>query len=294
MILFEIYSEIRYCYFKSRPLGAYPPPPTPLGTSWPLKPDPGLDAARREAEERERERQRREKEERDRKEKEREEKQKREREEREREQREREQREREQREREQRERKERERRDMEARERERMIQQQRLNDASKAAAQARERSPMRNGDDIRVKEEPRKEEAEMMMRAAEQRAYQQSLVAWQMTSARHPHMFSAPRPGLFPMPPHYATLGPQGPPGWPNHLDPYRDPYRLMDPMLRAYPPMNPMLDPLRVDPSAHYRKNPSPLPSPMHPQMKQLGSSSQNPMQIASNELHKKEDLSR
>lgn len=287
-----------FFFFQSRPLGAYPPPPTPLGTSWPLKPDPGLDAARREAEERERERQRREKEERERKEKEREEKLKREREEREREQREREQREREQREREQRERKERERREMEARERERMIQQQRLNEQSKAAAQARERSPLRNGDDIRVKEEPNqrsKEENEMMMRAVEQRAYQQSYAAWQMT-ARHPHMFTAPRPGMYQMAPHYATLGgPQvGPPGWPGPLDPYRDHYRLMDPMMRGYPPMNPMLDPLRVDPSAHYRKNPSPLPSPMHPQMKQMSGSSQNPMQIASNELHKKDDLSR
>lgn len=273
-----------------------------MGTSWPLKPDPSLETARREAEERERERQRREKEDRERKEKEREreEKLKREREEREREQREREQREREQRERE-RERKERERREMEQRDRERMIQQQRMNDASKAAA-ARERSPLRNGDnDIRVKEEPRKDENEMMMRIAanEQRAaYQHTMAAWQMAQ-RHQHMLP-PRPGLFQMPPHYAP----GPPGWPNPLDPYgRDPYRLMDPMLRGYPPMNPMLDPLRVDAAtAHYRgKNPSPVPNQSvqmvgHPQqhMKPMSSSSQNSMPIASNELHKKEDLSR
>lgn len=278
-----------------------------MSTTWPLKPDPSLETARREAEERERERQRREKEERERKEKEREEKMKREREEREREQREREQREREQRERErERERKERERREMEHRERERMIQQQRMNDASKAAA-ARERSPLRNGDgDIRVKEEPRKDDNEMMMRAVnEQRAYQHSLAAWQMAQ-RHPHMLPPPRPGLYPMSPHFSPLGgPPPPPGWPNPLDPYgRDTYRFMDPMLRGYPQMNPMLDPLRVDAAtAHYRsKNPSPVPTSVHqmvghPQshgMKPISSSSQNSMPITSNELHKKEDLSR
>lgn len=236
-----------------------------------MKPDPGLDAARREAEERERqirereererERQRREREEKERKEREREEKLRKE------------QQEREQRERE-RERKEKERREMERREmeRERMLQQQRLNDSAKLV---RDRSPLRNGDSdmIRVKEEPRKqEEAEMMMRADPR--YQ--MAAWQM-AGRHPaHMLPPPhmsRGGMIPtsslvgLPPHY---GPG--PGWPSQLvDPYRDPYRLMDPMLRNYQ-MNPMLDAMRAEEAKAYAstlyrgKDPSPVPQQHQP----------------------------
>lgn len=302
-------------------MGAYPPPPNPLGSAWPLKPDPGLDAARREAEERERERQRRDREERERKEREREEKMKREREERE--QREREQRERERERERDRERKERERRDMERREimeRERLVQQQRLNDNSKAA---RDRSPLRNGEnDIRVKEEPRKDDAEMMMRAAADQRYHQTIAAWQM-SGRHPHMLAPPHMSRGSILPPSSMVGlshyPQAPQGWPA-LDPYRDPYRLMDPMLsmnRTYP-MNPMLDAMRVEEakayaaaSAHYRiKDQSPIPqmgghppsvpSPHHrmsgqlkPSIGQIPTSSSGglSLQNATNDLHKKED---
>lgn len=271
-----------------------------------LKPDPGLDAARREAEERERqmrereererERQRREREERERKEREREEKLRKE------------QQEREQRERE-RERKEKERREMERREmeRERMLQQQRINDNAKAV---RDRSPLRNGDsDIRIKEEPRKDEAEMMMRADPR--YQM----WQM--GRHPaHMLPPPHlsrsvmlpPGaLVGLPPHYPPS-----PGWAT-LDPYRDPYRLMDPMLRNYQIPNPMLDAMRAEEakayataSALYRgKDPSPVPpghpppvqSPHHHRMPPNGPHkppSVGSSPIATNDMHKKEDAPR
>lgn len=292
-------------------VGAYPPPPSPM-SGWSLKPDP--EVARREAEERER--QLRERDERERQRREREEKLKREQQEREEKLR-KEQQEREQRERE-RERKEKERREMERREmeRERMLQQQRLNESSKAI---RDRSPLRNGDsDIRIKEEPRKEEAEMMMRAADQR-YHQS-IAWQM-AGRHPAHMLPPhlsRAGMLPQGmvgiPHYA---PTGPPGWPSPLDHYRD-YRF-DPMLRSYPMTNPMLDAMRVEEakayaaaSAHYRnKDPSPIPQQGHPppvpsphhrmppgQLKPPSGGPQ-PGQPSSvgmlpNDMHKKEDGSR
>lgn len=248
-----------------RTVGAYPPP---LGAGWPIKPDPGLDAARREAEERERQMREREREERER------ERQRREREERERKEREREeklrkeQQEREQRERE-RERKEKERREMERREmeRERMLQQQRMNDNSKAAVVVRDRSPLRNGTegDLRVKEEPRKDE-EMMMRA-DPRYHQSPMAAWHM-AGRHPaHLLPPPHVSRSMLPPtqmvglsHY----PPGPPGWPSPLDPYRD-YRF-DPMMRY----GPMLDAMRAEEAkalnnayaAHYRaKDQSPVP---------------------------------
>lgn len=278
-----------------------------------LKPDPALDAARREAEERERlnrereereRQQRRDREERERKEREREEKLRKE------------QQEREQRERE-RERKEKERRDMERREmeRERLLQQQRLDNAKAA----RDRSPLRNGDsDIRIKEEPRKDDPELLMRTDPR--YQ--MAAWQM--GRHPaHMLPPPhlsRPGMLPptsslvgLPPHYAPA-----PGWPpSHLDPYRDPYRLMDPMLRTYQIPNPMLDAMRAEEakayataSALYRgKDPSPIPQPGHPpsvpsplhhRLPPNGPATLKPPSvvpsspISANDLHKKEDAPR
>jgi hypothetical protein len=293
-------------------VGGYPPPPTSLASAWPMKPDPGLDAARREAEERERqmrereererERQRREREEKERKEREREEKLRKE------------QQEREQRERE-RERKEKERREMERREmeRERMLQQQRMNDSAKLV---RDRSPLRNGDsDIRIKEEPRKDEQEMMMRADPR--YQ--MAAWQMASRHQAHMLPPPHlsragmmqgpGGLVGLPPHYGPA-----PGWPSPLvDPYRDPYRLMDPMLRNYP-MNPMLDAMRAEEAKAYatasalynRKDPSPVPnvghaqpptvpSPHHRMQQGPGSGALKPtLPIAANDMHKKEDAPR
>lgn len=277
-----------------------------------MKPDPGLDAARREAEERERqmrereererERQRREREERERKEREREEKLRKE------------QQEREQRERE-RERKEKERREMERREmeRERMLQQQRLNDSQKAV---RDRSPLRNGDsDIRIKEEPRKDEAEMMMRADQR--YQ--MAAWQM--GRHPaHMLPPPhlsRQGMLP-PGSLVGFNPQyqPAPGWPSPLDPYRDPYRLMDPMMRSYPIPNPMLDAMRAEEAKAYAQasalyasrgkvpspvpqqgHPPPVPSPHHHRMPPNGPLAKPPSVVPSplgNDMHKKEDAPR
>ncbi|KAL7028376.1 hypothetical protein ACKWTF_005815 [Chironomus riparius] len=286
----------------------YPPPPQALTAAWPMKPDPGLDAARREAEERER--QMREREERDRQRREREEK---ERKEREREEKLRkEQQEREQRERE-RERKEKERREMERREmeRERMLQQQRLNDSAKLV---RDRSPLRNGDsDIRIKEEPRKDEAEMLMRTDPR--YQ--MAAWQMASRNPTHMLPPPHltrggmigpPGSFVgLPSHYPPT-----PGWPPGLDPYRDPYRLMDPMLRSYP-MNPMLDAMRAEEAKAYAqatalyrgKDPSPVPqqghpptvpSPHHrlPPNGPMKPPSVGPLPITANDMHKKEDAPR
>lgn len=290
-----------------RSVGSYPPP---LGAGWPIKPDPALDA-RREADERERERQIREREERER------ERQRREREERERKDREREeklrkeQQEREQRERE-RERKEKERREMERREmeRERQLQQQRNLENSKAIVM-RDRSPLRNGNevDLRVKEEPRKDE-DIMMRA-DPRFHQQ--MAWHM-AGRHPaHVLAPPHLSRSMLPPN-AMVGlshyPPGPPGWPSPIDPYRDAFRY-DHLRYA-----PMLDAMRVEEAkmnayaaaAHYRaKDPSPVPpsvvpagqppshrmppgalKPQVPMSNSVGAPSGMPVSV---DLHKKED---
>lgn len=232
--------------FSSLQRSVGPYPPTPLGSTWPLKADPSLDAARRESEERDRQLREREERERERQRREREEREKQK--EREREEKIRkEQQEREQRERE-RERKEKERRDMERREmeRERMIQQQRYNESSKAAIAAaaiRDRSPLRNGNDgndlIRVKEEPRKPEEEMLMRA-DPRYHQSMAAAWHMSGGRHPHMMSAAPPhmsrGMMPPSPLLSHF-PQPAPGWGSPMDPFRDPYRF-DPMHMRYNPM--------------------------------------------------------
>ncbi|KAH8238367.1 hypothetical protein KR032_005188, partial [Drosophila birchii] len=217
---------------------AYHPSSALASPNWPIKADPGLDNARREAEERERElrereqrerdRQRREREERERKEKE--EKLKREHQERERE------RERDRKERE-RERREIERREME---RERLLQQQRINESNKqaAAAQAaaaaasaapvRDRSPHRNvgelNTEIRIKEEhprPTKDEQDvMLMRASaaavavggDPRYHSSSLAAAQANAAaaaahhhHHANFMAASRHGLAPPPPSHLA-----------------------------------------------------------------------------------------
>ncbi|XP_030752083.1 autism susceptibility gene 2 protein-like isoform X3 [Sitophilus oryzae] len=183
------------------------PPPAP----WTIKPDPVLEQREREArEERERERQRREREERERRE--REEKQRRleqqQQQERERERREKERREMERRENERRE-----------REREMMLHQQRLAAAESAAKQAlpppviRDRSPLRNGQpevsDIRVKEEPRVKEEDLMVRADPR--YHPYL--------RHPGTLQGPPSALdrsrmlaHALPPHYPPPATHWPP----------------------------------------------------------------------------------
>ncbi|XP_017110854.1 nuclear pore complex protein DDB_G0274915 [Drosophila elegans] len=219
-----------------RSVAAYHPSSAAASPNWPVKSDPGLDNARREAEERERElrdreqrerdRQRREREERERKEKE--EKLKREQQERERE------RERDRKERE-RERREIERREME---RERMLQQQRINESNKqAAVQAaaavappvRDRSPHRNvgelNTEIRIKEEhPRTKDEQdvMLLRASaaavgvgvgvgvggDPRYHSSSLAAAQANAAaaaahhHHANFMAASRHGLPPPPSH--------------------------------------------------------------------------------------------
>ncbi|XP_039153263.1 serine-rich adhesin for platelets [Drosophila simulans] len=253
---------------------AYHPSSAAASPNWPVKSDPGLDNARREAEERERElrdreqrerdRQRREREERERKEKE--EKLKREQQERERE------RERDRKERE-RERREIERREME---RERMLQQQRINESNKqaavqaaaaATAPVRDRSPHRNvgelNTEIRIKEEhPRTKEEQdvMLLRASaaavgvgDPRYHSSSLAAAQASAAaaaahhHHANFMAASRHGLPPPPSHLTrtmmppTLSVGGPithfgaPAPPGWgIDPYRDPY----PILRYNPIM--------------------------------------------------------
>ncbi|XP_017082044.1 serine-rich adhesin for platelets isoform X2 [Drosophila eugracilis] len=253
---------------------AYHPSTATASPNWPVKSDPGLDNARREAEERERElrdreqrerdRQRREREERERKEKE--EKLKREQQERERE------RERDRKERE-RERREIERRELE---RERMLQQQRINESNKqaavqaaaaVAAPVRDRSPHRNvgelNTEIRIKEEhPRTKDEQdvMLLRASaagvgvgDPRYHSSSLAAAQanaVAAAAHHHhanFMAASRHGLPPPPSHLTrtmmppTLSVGGPithfgaPAPPGWgIDPYRDPY----PMLRYNPIM--------------------------------------------------------
>jgi len=249
---------------------AYHPSSAAASPNWPVKTDPGLDNARREAEERERElrdreqrerdRQRREREERERKEKE--EKLKREQQERERE------RERDRKERE-RERREIERREME---RERMLQQQRINESNKqaavqaaaaSAAPVRDRSPHRNvgemNTEIRIKEEhPRTKDEQdvMLLRASaaavgvgDPRYHSSSLAAAQANAAaaaahhHHANFMAASRHGLAPPPSHLTRtmmpptlsvghFGAPAPPGW--GIDPYRDPY----PILRYNPIM--------------------------------------------------------
>ncbi|XP_039231859.1 mucin-19 isoform X2 [Drosophila yakuba] len=253
---------------------AYHPSSAAASPNWPVKSDPGLDNARREAEERERElrdreqrerdRQRREREERERKEKE--EKLKREQQERERE------RERDRKERE-RERREIERREME---RERMLQQQRINESNKqaavqaaaaASAPVRDRSPHRNvgelNTEIRIKEEhPRTKDEQdvMLLRASaaavgvgDPRYHSSSLAAAQANAAaaaahhHHANFMAASRHGLPPPPSHLTrtmmppTLSVGGPithfgaPAPPGWgIDPYRDPY----PILRYNPIM--------------------------------------------------------
>lgn len=238
-----------------------------MPSSWPLKPDPGLDAAaanarRLEAEERERERLERQRREEERQRREREERERREKEEKAR----KEAREREERERErERERREKERREMERREmeRERMLQQQRLSESSKMAASARDRSPLRNGTEIdpsRIKEEPKRDD-DLMIRSASvvdpryhhpsasasqvqqvQQAHAQAQAAAAALNAQHQYMTSRHGPHILPPPPHLSRAilthsmgGPPmshyGPPsagGWPPALEPYgRDPYRL-------------------------------------------------------------------
>ncbi|XP_041451834.1 serine-rich adhesin for platelets [Drosophila obscura] len=241
--------------------------------SWPIKSDPALDNARREAEERERESREREQRERDR--------QRREREERERKEKEdklkREQLERERERERERDRKERERREMERREmeRERMLQQQRINESNKqaAAAQAaaavpapaRDRSPHRNvgelTSEIRIKEEhtrTKEEQDIMLMRASaavavvgDPRYHPNSLAAVQANAAavhhHHANFIVAGRHGLpspsshlsrTMMPPTLSVGGPIShfaTPGPPGWgIDPYRDPY----PILRYNPIM--------------------------------------------------------
>ncbi|XP_068154869.1 LOW QUALITY PROTEIN: mucin-19 [Drosophila tropicalis] len=214
---------------------AYHPASASASNSWPIKTDPALDNARREAEERERERELREREQRER------DRQRREREERERKEKEeklkREQQERERERERERDRKERERRELERREleRERMLQQQRINESNKqaaaqaaavaaAAAPVRDRSPHRSvvemNAEIRIKEEhPRTKEEQdvMMMRASaaaaavgDPRYHPSSLAAAQASAAaaaahhHHANFMAAGRQCLPPPPTHLS------------------------------------------------------------------------------------------
>ncbi|XP_072394312.1 uncharacterized protein [Diabrotica undecimpunctata] len=163
--------------------GLGPAPPAP----WTMKPDPILEQREREArerEERERERLRREREERERRE--REEKQRR------LEQQQQEQRERERKEREKREMERRELERQRERERERLMQEQRLAETAKMQAPLiRDRSPLRNGDlsEIRVKEEPRIKEEDIMARSDPSFTYRYN------PFLRHPGSLPPPPPG---------------------------------------------------------------------------------------------------
>ncbi|KAJ8928047.1 hypothetical protein NQ314_019417 [Rhamnusium bicolor] len=250
--------------------GLTPPGPAP----WTIKPDPVLEQREREArerEERERERLRREREERERRE--REEKQRRLEQQvcfglnlyqnkhefimknlQQQEQRERERREREKR--------EMERREMERqreRERERLLQEQRLAESAKQlqAPLIRDRSPLRNGDmsEIRVKEEPRVKEEDIMARA-DPRYHNPFL--------RHP-----------------GSLPP--PPGPPSMLDRTRmmqhalPPHPYHTPTTHWAPPTdpfyrygyNPLVDAMRLRPKdpalMHLRAGPGPGPPQSH-----------------------------
>lgn len=319
-LIMSLSSVLRFSALP-RAVAGYPP--------WPYKPDPALEALRREAEEkelrerqrREEERQRREREERERREKEKEEKARKEAQEREREQRERE------RERE-RDRREKERREMAERmERERLLQQQRMNENSKIASATiqRDRSPLRNGNDpdaTRIKEEPKRED-EMMMRSSgvvpDPRYHHPSAAAAAAAAAQHHYLVSRHAQHILP-PPHLsrAMLTHQmgGPPmshfqtaapNWP--MDPYRDPYRLH---AMGYPPgameaAYRAADEERAKAmfaahsAAHLRaKEPSPIPAPQHQHHRMNPNSmKQSPSHMAvgpnghpvSVDMHKKEE---
>ncbi|XP_045478502.1 extensin-like isoform X3 [Harmonia axyridis] len=269
-----------------RSVGSFPPsvnplPPTlpglPPPAPWSIKPDPILEQREREArerEERERERLRREREERERRE--REEKQRR------LEQQQQEQRERERREKE---RREMERREMERereRERERMLHQQRMAESAKQVMPSmRDRSPHRSvqelSGEIRVKEEPRIKEEDMLSRTAPDPRYA-------------PHSYLRHHPLQPPPPPSMLDrsrmmqahgLHYPGPPA--THWPPQHDPFYRYD-ALRY----NPLMDAIRAeeeraklfgtyaahhppqmrtkDPSLmHLRPGPGPPPPPSH-----------------------------
>ncbi|CAH1116333.1 unnamed protein product [Phaedon cochleariae] len=266
-----------------RSVPAYPPPagnplpPTLPGPApWAIKPDPMLEQREREArerEERERERARREREERERRE--REEKQRR------LEQQQQEQRERERKEREKREMERREMERQRERERERLLQEQRLAESAKMQQPIiRDRSPLRNGDmsEIRVKEEPRVKEEDIMARSDPRYAtiYHNPFLRHHsaLPPPGHPSMLDRSR--MMPhalQPPHPYHTGPTG-----HWVAPPTDPFYgrysynpLMDAMraqeersnyYSAYPHHPSQLRP--KEPSLmHLRPGPGPPPPP-------------------------------
>lgn len=215
-----------------------------------------------------------------------------------------------------------ERREME---RERMLQQQqqRLSESTKSVQ--RDRSPLRNGNDIdttQIKIEPKRDD-EMLMRQSSMMTdprYHHPSASAAAAAAHHSYMTSRHGPHIIPPPPphlsrsmlghsmsgppmsHYPPPGP----GW--GLDPYgRDPYR-MDPMHQLR--YNPLMEAaIRVEEErskamslyaahsvAHLRsKEPSPVPPPHHRMppgsIKPTATMSVGPGHPVSVDMHKKED---
>ncbi|XP_053678650.1 serine-rich adhesin for platelets-like [Anopheles nili] len=276
----------------SRTVGSYSSGSQPTTGSWaPIKQDPNMvaESVRRDAEERDRQREREERE-RDRQRREREEREKqREREREEKLRKEQQERDRERERERERERKEKERRDMERREmeRERLLHQQHRESKAAAVAAAnaavpvsRDRSPQRNGIDldVRIKEEPRKDD-EILLRshvaaaaaAASDPRYHTSMMPHPYIASRHPashmlpgsHLSRSMLPPSIGLPTHFSPHGSWGP-------DPFRE-YRL-DPL---HHPLryNPLIDAYRAEEAkasliyaaqtaAHFRgKGSSPVP---------------------------------
>lgn len=136
---------------------------------------------------------------------------------------------------------------------------------------------MSDPNEIRIKDEPRKEDpTEMLMRAGDR--YHHHAIHPYMTAGRQfgppPHMGRPMMPPSLGPPPmsHFAPPPPHGHPGWPM-LDPYRDPFAAYNPLR-----YNPIMEAIRADEerakaamnayahahSAHLRaKEPSPIPPP-------------------------------
>ncbi|XP_074031929.1 tay bridge kinase isoform X2 [Leptinotarsa decemlineata] len=262
-----------------------PLPPTLPGLTqpgpapWAIKPDPILEQREREArerEERERERLRREREERERRE--REEKQRRI------EQQQQEQRERERKEREKREMERRELERQRERERERLLQEQRMAETAKLQPTIiRDRSPLRNGDlsEIRVKEEPRVKEEDIMSRSdARYHPYLRHPGTLPPPPTGHPSMLDRTRMLQHALPPHPYHHAPATHWGAPPQADPfYRYSYNpLVDAMraqeeranfFNAYNAQHHQAQLRPKDPALmQFRTGPGPGPPPTHLKM--------------------------
>lgn len=210
-----------------------------------------------------------------------------------------------------------ERREMERereRERERLLHQQRIAESNKQAAAlaARDRSPLRNGTtdlnphEVRVKEEPRTKEEDVILLGRTDHRYHPYLNRHPTTIPPHSMLDRSrsmlpPTLGAPPLPSHYAPPPPAS--HWPPGPDPYAyrfDPLRynpLMEAAMRAEEERAKLFGAYGAHPAAHLRgKDPGPPPAgllhmrpgtgPGPPPHKLCATPPQN-------DLHKKDDSS-